>query len=458
MMTSTKPASLLALLCLAVLTLARGLAPALAALPKIESWQDAGGPRVLYVHAPEIPMVDIRFTFRAGSAADGDKPGIAQLTASVLTEGAGARDAAAFSDALALTGAQLGSAALRDMAWVDMRTLSDPAFFEPAMALFGDLLARPRFDAAAVAQQKSAQLVALKRSEQDPASIADERFYRALYGDHPYASPTMGTTASVDALTADDLTAFFDRYYVAENAVVAVVGDISRAEAAALVTRLVAGMRHGAAAPLPPEVALPTAPRLEAVPHDALQTHVRVGQPGMKRGDPDYFPLLVGNHALGGNSMVSELFMEIREKRGLSYSVYSVFQPMAQAGPFEAALQTGRAQTEEALTVLNETIERFVDEGPTEAALDAAKQNLIGGFPLRINTNGNMLEYLAVIGAYDLPLTYLDEFRDRVAAVDVAAVKDAFSRRVHPENFVTVVVGGGTSDPDPDVAAAGLAD
>lgn len=427
-------------------------ASAAAALPAIESWRTEAGTKVLFVRAPEIPIVDIRFVFRAGAARDGALPGLARLTNRLLDEGAGQYDAREFSERLAATGALLDTGSERDMAWVGLRSLTEPRYYEPAMDLLGLVLSDPRFDDAALAQQKTRATVAVQRRLERPSALADEAFYRALYGDHPYASPPGGTTETIAAIERADVVGFFDRYYVLDNATIVLIGDLTSAEARALVDRLVAKMRRGKTAPDIPAVPARDQAYTEHVPYDSLQTHVRVGQPGVARGDPDYFALLVGNHVLGGGGLVSKLFEEVREKRGLSYSVYSTFNPMAEAGPFTAALQTGREQTAEALGVLTDTIERFVDEGPTEAELAAAKKNLVGGFPLRVASNDKVLEYLAMIGAYDLPLDYLETFRDNVAAVTVADVRDAFERRVTPERFVTVVVG---APPEAGSAEAG---
>ncbi|MCB1882275.1 MAG: insulinase family protein, partial [Gammaproteobacteria bacterium] len=171
-----------------------------------------------------------------------------------------------------------------------------------------------------------------------------------------------------------------------------------------------------------------------------------VGLPGMRRGDPDYFPLLVGNHALGGNALVSILFREIRNKRGLSYSASSYFVPMAAEGPFVALLQTDRSQEPEALALLRETLGGFIADGPPAADLEAAKQNLIGGFPLRIDSNDKIVEYIAMIGFYDLPLDYLEQFTRQVAAVTAEDVRDAFARRVPLDGLVTVIVGRAEAD------------
>jgi zinc protease len=167
-----------------------------------------------------------------------------------------------------------------------------------------------------------------------------------------------------------------------------------------------------------------------------------MGQPGMRRGDPDYFPLYVGNHILGGSGLVSILMDEVRERRGLSYSAYSYFAPMAERGPMIMGLQTKNAQADAARTVMRDTLERFVEQGPTQTELEAAVKNITGGFPLRIASNSKIVQYLALIGFYDLPLDYLDRFTDRVSAVTAEQIRDAYRRRVHPDRLAVVMVGG----------------
>jgi zinc protease len=185
---------------------------------------------------------------------------------------------------------------------------------------------------------------------------------------------------------------------------------------------------------------------LTQIDFPSSQTHLYAGQPGMSRGDPDYFPLYVGNHILGGSGLVSILMHEVREKRGLSYSVYSYFAPMAERGPMILGLQTKNTQADEARGVLLDTLQRFVDQGPTDDELEAAVKNITGGFPLRIASNSNIVQYLAMIGFYDLPLDYLDQFTGRVSAVTKEQIRDAYQRRVHPDRLAVVLVGG---DPEP---------
>lgn len=417
------------------------LAGAAHAALDIEHWTTKNGARVYFVAAPEIPIVDVRFVFNAGSARDGETPGIARLVGQLLTDGAGEWDANEFHDRLADTGAELSSGALRDMAWVALRSLSDPQYLEPSLELMREVLARPRFDGDAVTRRKANALVHIKREQQSPSAVADKAFYKAVYRDHPYASPLSGTEASIAALERADIVGFHGRFYVARNATIAIVGDLSRKSAEALAERLSAGLKSGDPAPaLSPVAALESALD-QRVEFPSIQSHVLIGQPGLKRGDPDYFPLLVGNHVLGGGGLVSILFDEVREKRGLSYSVNSHFSPMSELGPFTASLQTDNSQEGEAVAVLREELRKFITAGPTPAALEAAKQNLIGGFPLRIDSNSKIVEYLSMIGFYGLPLDYLNTFTKNVAEVTVEKVRSAFERRLDPEKMITVIVG-----------------
>ena len=417
-------------------------APAAEVATHIEHWTTANGARVYYVHAPELPMVDVRVVFDAGSARDGDRPGLALLTNTLLDQGAGELDADAIAEGLEGLGAQMGGGAERDMAWLSLRSLTDPALLTPALDLFGQVLTRPRFAPADVERERQRMLVGLQYQEQRPGDLAERAFFRTLYGDHPYGSPKDGTPDSVRALRAADLRAFYERFYVARNAVVALVGDLDRARAERLAEELTAGLAAGEPAPVLPAVKALEAPVTERIHLNASQSHVLLGVPGKSRTDPDYFTLFVGNHVLGGSGLVSRISEEVREKRGLSYSAYSYFMPMARRGPFQLGLQTRNEQVDEALQVLRDTLVQFRAAGPTEEELVAAKRNIIGGFPLRIDSNRKIVEYIAMIGFYGLPLDYLDRFNERVEAVTAEQIRDAFQRRVDPGRMVTVVAGG----------------
>jgi len=429
------------------------LASAAQATPQIQTWQTGNGARVLFVAAPELPMVDVRVVLDAGSARDGTKPGLASMSASMLTQGARDWDADTIALRMEDVGASLTSSADRDLLNVSIRSLTQPKALDTALETLTGVLTSPTFESDDLERLRQNTLIGLRQDQESPRTVAQKALYQAVFGDHPYASHPTGTEESVRALTREDLAAFHQQYFTGANALVAIVGDLDRASAEGLAERVVGSLPAGESpAPLP-EVAELAAGALERIVFPSTQTTVLVGQPGMRRGDPDYFALYLGNHILGGSGFVSLLMQEVREKRGLSYSTYSYFLPLAQPGPFLMGLQTRNDQADQARQVMMDTLRRFVTEGPSEKELAAAKKNLTGGFPLRIASNSDIIGYLAVIGFYGLPLDYLDRFIERIEAVDAAQIRDAFARRVHPDRLAIVTVGG---DGAPQVSAAGV--
>jgi zinc protease len=417
-------------------------AAAVHAMPAIQHWVTENGARVYFVPAPELPMVDVNITFAAGSARDAGQPGLASLTSTLLDKGAAGLSADEIAVRVESLGAQLGTDSARDMALLSLRTLSDSEHLQPALDLLRDVAGAPDFNQADFERERERMLVALRHSEQSPSTVAEYTFFKMVYGEHPYASRPEGTEASLKALTVKQIREFYRRYYVASNAVIGIVGDIERDAAEALAERVTAKLQAGErAAPVPPVA--PLAERVEKrLFHPSTQTHVRMGAPGMRRGDPDYFPLYVGNHVLGGGGLVSRLNEAVREQRGLSYSVSSYFSPMEQDGPYRFSLQTRNDQVDEALAVMRETLQAFLDKGPTQEELTASVNNITGGFPLLIENNSKILGYIVMIGFYGLPLDYLETFNDKINAVTREQIMDAYRRRVHPADMVTVIVGG----------------
>lgn len=420
-----------------------GLPLAAEAALAIQNWQTPQGARVYFVESRALPILDVAVSFPAGSARDpAGKAGLAQLTHGLLDQGAGGLTETAIAHRLADVGAVLGGSFDRDRAAVTLRTLASAAEKNVALDTLARVLQRPDFPQAVVKREKARLISAIREAEADPATVAGKAFYRTLYGGHPYAHDESGEPATIEPLKQGDLQAFYRAHYSAPNAVIALIGDISRDEAEAIALRLAAGLSGVAALPALPQPA-PAAASEVRIDHPSTQSHVLVGALGMARNDPDFFPLFVGNYVLGGGGFDSRLMREVRDKRGYAYSAYSYFLPMMEAGPFQLGLQTKREQTAAALKVALETLRQFVADGPSEAELEQARANLTGGFPLRIDSNRKILDYLSVIGFYKLPLDYLDTWVDKVKAVDVAAVKQAFSRRIDPDTLVTVVVGAG---------------
>ncbi|OUR74436.1 peptidase M16 [Methylophaga sp. 41_12_T18] len=412
------------------------------ASPQIQHWTTEKGARVYYVHAPELPMVDISVVFDAGAARDQLLSGTAVLTNAMLDEGAVDLNTDQIAAAFADVGARFSSSAERDMASVGLRSLTEESALQAALALYTKVLTQPSFPESSFKRIQKQILLGFQAEKQSPSALASRAFYKGLYGNHAYATMPAGTEQAVSKLTITDVKQFYQQYYVARNAVVVLVGDLNKSQAQDVAEKVTSGLAAGeAAAKIKPVVDLTQAQTIQ-IDHPSSQTHILMGQPGMSRSDADYFALYVGNHILGGSGLVSKLSNEIREKRGLSYSTYSYFRPMRDLGPYQFGLQTRNEQADEALKVMQDTLVDFINQGPSEAELIAAKQNITGGFALRVDSNSKIVGYLAMIGFYGLPLDYLETFKVKVNAISTAQIKQAFERRVNPNNMLTVMVGG----------------
>ncbi len=428
--------------------------PLAQAAPKIEHWTTSNGLRVYYVSAPDLPMLDLSLIFDAGSVRDGDKQGMAMLTSSMLNKGAGELNEDQLAEQFDAIGANFSADSSMDNASVSLRTITLEKELKTALDLWLKVLSKPTFPQESFARVQKLTLVGLQAEKQDPETLASKAFYKALYPEHPYGQPTNGTEESIQALTVPDLQAFYKQYYVAKNGLLTLVGAVDRKQAEELAEQIASVLPEGAAAPAIPEVKPLTEAKTVKIPYPSTQSHILVGQIGDKRGDPDYFTLYMGNQVLGGSGFTSRLMKEVRDARGLSYSVYSYFAPFKELGVFEVGLQTKKEQTEEALKVVRDVLGKFQKDGPTDAELNASKKDVTGGFPLRTASNSQIANYVGVIAFYDLPLDYLESFTGKINVLTREQIADAFTRRVQPDKMVTVIVGedGGSKPEDAETA------
>lgn len=412
------------------------------ASPKIEQWQTNNGVKTMFVAAPELPMVDIALTFDAGSARDYKFSGLSQLTHSLLNAGSGDLDADAIAEKFEDVGAKFRVSINVDRSSVSLRSLSDKKLFDQALQTYITILTKPSFPEKDFLRLKNQALIAIKDEEQRPGSIASKSLNAAIYGDHPYAQTTLGNQESINAISIEDVKEFHQKYLTANNVMIAIVGGIDKNQAIKIADQISIKLSKGdKPKPIPNHKAKLPAENIY-IPYPSQQAHVHIGQLGIRRGDPDYFILYTGNHVLGGGGFTSRLVKKVRVERGLSYSVYSYFIPMQLQGPFLLGLQTRVDQAQDAALVSIETIERFIEEGPTEEELTLAKNNIIGGFPLRIDNNRDILGYLSMIGYYDMPLDYLETFTDNIKAVTKKDIQDAFRRNLDVNNMSKIIVGG----------------
>jgi zinc protease len=322
-----------------------------------------------------------------------------------------------------------------------LRSLTYPDLLAKATALAARQLGEPVFPEAPWLRDRPKLVASLKEAKTRPANVAARAYARAVYGAHPYGAES--TEESLGRISAADMQRLHAQALQACRAKVSIVGAVNRAQADALVRELLAYVPAGSCEALPavPEVAALTQAQEERIAFASAQAHVLLGQPGYKRNSPDYFALTVGNHILGGGGFTARLTEEVREKRGLTYGVSSYFSPGLHAGAFTISLQTRPDQAEQALGLVREVLTRFVSEGPTAEELQAAKDNLIGGFALRLDSNRKLLDNVANIAWNDLPLDYLETWTAQVDKLSVADIRAAFARTLQPQKMVTVVLG-----------------
>jgi len=415
------------------------------ASPDIQNWQTKNGADVYFVPSNDIPMVDVRIVFDAGSARDiemGDNlSGTALMTNGLLSEGAAGDDAQVLAEKFEAVGASFGNGSLKDMAWLSVRSLRNDKYLQPALINLKNILTLPEFSKTSFSRELERLKISVKAGKQSPSTIGSQRFYSELYGDHPYALPSEGTEESLKKLELSHLKSFYKKYYVAKNAVISIVGQLTKAEAEKIAADLVADLPAGQHAKKLPDVKPLTESKTIHIDFPSRQSSVLMGQVGLARGDADYYALYLGNHAFGGSGFGSRLMQKVREERGLAYSVYSYFSPMHASGPFMIGLKTRNDQLDEAMGIVKTELDDYITQGPETDELSDSLKNITGGFPLRIDSNKKIVEYLSVIGFYNLPLDYLDTFVSNINLQDKKTVDDALKRRIQPQKMLTVIVG-----------------
>jgi zinc protease len=421
---------------------------ALAGIP-IQFWTMENGAKVYLMEVQSLPMVDVQIEFDGGTRRDGKGlSGLAQATAMMMGKGVQARgdqpawDENQLGEAWADLGAMAGASASTDRMSLNLRSLTRTELLDAAVALAARQLAHPSFPSAVWQTERQRWIAGIRESSTKPNVQASRAYAKAVYGDHPYGDET--DEASLSNIDTGMMKAFHARHFVPCRAKISIVGAINREQATQRVEQLLQGLpasQNCELLPLVPEVQALKQAQNTAIAFESAQAHVFIGQPGIARQNPDFFALTVGNYVLGGGGFVSRLTDQVREKRGLSYSVYSYFSPGQHAGAFTVGLQTRPDQAAKAIEVATGVVTEFVQNGPTEAEVKAAKDFLIGGFALRMDSNKKLMDNLSNIAWFDLPLDYLDTWTAKVQELTTADIQQAFARNLQPERMVTVVLG-----------------
>ena len=422
---------------------------AFATLP-IQKIQLTTGAHLFFVESRTIPMVNLGIDFPGGFAHDNkDRIGVSNFTSQLMNKGSKIKgtikDEAFIADSISDLGSMISFSTGKELTSVRIKTLSSAEVLNPLVDQVSDMLAYPIFNNKILEREKSIEISGLLESETKPEYILSKQFKKMIYRDNPLGNDE--TVNSIKAIKIDDLKKFHQTYYRANKMNVLIIGDLSRDKAIEIATKLTAKLPNGPEQgieipPLSPLTMQDIQKREVKISHPSQQAHIQMGMTSPPRNDPDYFPLLVGNYILGGGGFVSRLMSEIREKRGLAYSVSSYFYPAKNSGYFVAGMQTQKNQSEESIKLLKQTIDEFIKNGPTDDEVMAAKNNLINGFPLRIDSNSKLLDNLSAIAWFDLPLNTLDEWTNEVKKVKKEDINRVFKKNLDMEKMITVVVGG----------------
>lgn len=408
---------------------------------KIENWKTEHGAQVYFVKTTALPMVDVRVMFAAGSAYDGDHYGVATLTNNMLGEGTKSKSADEIAEAFDAVGASFSSDTDQDRAMVSLRSLTDSRYLTPALEIFTDVLTQASFEDKAFKRVQQQTLAEISLSQESPDTVAANIFMHTLYGNQPYGHPVIGTKASVEQLTPALVKAFYDTHYVAENAMVVIVGDVSQSKADDIANKVTAALPEGK--PATPLTMMKSDAEDKQL-HDnfpSQQTMIMLGQLGTTRENSDYFPLVVGNSILGQLPMNSLLFKNVRNDRGLAYYADSSFDFLRYNGPFVISLKTRAEKSAESVDVVKNTLDKFVSDGPTAAQLKMAKDYINGSFPISFATNSAIVDVVSNIAFYKRPLNFLDTYLKQVNDVTEQQIQAAFAKIIHPQKMILVTVG-----------------
>ena len=416
------------------------LAGAASAGPKIEQIVTPKGIAVWLVREPAIPMLALQATWRGGTSSNpAGQEGLASLAMGLLTEGAGALDADAFQVALQEKAIDIDFSADRDYVSVTLRSLSQHQ--ARAFELLHLAMTAPRFDDEPLARVKGQARVAYERSLQNPNALAGERFVQLAYGEHPYGRRASATIESLERIQRADLADFTRSVLARRNLVIGAVGDISAEELARLVDSSFGSLPQEPQVTLPEPVVPRTAPAPVVIPFPNPQSIVLLGAPGIAREDDDWYAATVLNQVIGGGGMASRLFEEVREKRGLVYSVSTQLTPYKAASMLSGSLATSNAQVGEALRLVRTELARVAREGVTDAELAAAKSFMTGSFPLRLSSNAAIAGMLVAIKNTGLSPDYIDAYPGLINAVTQADIRRVAQRLFGRDDYLIVVVG-----------------
>ncbi|WP_092483677.1 M16 family metallopeptidase [Candidatus Ichthyocystis hellenicum] len=394
---------------------------------------------VLFIETSRSPILDISLSFAAGSAYDPPgRSGLASLVASLLAMGSMEKDEFQIADKFSALGASYSATVDTDRAVIHLRTLSDSAAIDEALRVVINFITQPTFLPDVVERQKRLMISHLKTEKSFPGFYAKRSLYRQVYSSHPYG--VMPTESSIASISAADIKRFYDQHYTKHSLSIAIVGHVSREVSDNIASRLLSGLPAGSKRHSLPRVRVLRG-HVEKVSFASRQTHIAMGVVAVSYDDPDYFPLLVANQAFGGDQISSRLALNIRQRRGLAYSVRTYLLPQQKKGLFGISLQTRDNRAEEAISAVKEELNRLVKDCFTDVEVNEAKERLIKDFSLRQDTNLGYLHALSLMGFYRLPPNWIESYGSHIRSVTRDSVCKAVRSHIKLRFLSTIIVG-----------------
>lgn len=408
----------------------------------IEQWTTPEGAKVLFAQSKGLPMLDIVLNFDAAGARDGDKFGLAALTNGLLGSATKYHNEEQIIDTFDALGAKFSKSSAKDRATVSLRTLTRPEVLRKSLQMFAEVVAEPKFEQKYLSRAKRQTLVRIEAGKQSPNTIASQAFAQAVFANHAYAHSAIGSKKTLENIVLKDIIRHYKKYYVAKNLTITLVGDISQRKAKQISRKISQGFNIGNKASAHTEIKPLTTAVNQHIKFPSKQTHLLIGQVGISRSHPDYYALYLGNHILGGSALTSILGEQIREQKGLAYSVSSRFIKMRANGYFLLKLQTKNNQAKEAKNITLNVLQNFLNQPISQSQLQDGKDNIIGGFALQTASNANISAYLSIIGFYDLPLDYLSTFPNHIKNISSQDIQAAFNQLIKMDKLIVLSVGG----------------
>jgi len=409
---------------------------------EISKYVTKNGVEILYTKSENIPMIDIKITFDAGSNKDGELKGLSMLTHSLLDEGTSKMNSEAIASAFESTGAIFSTSVNKDKSSVSLRSLADKKYLEPSVKMLLKILSDSVFPKSEVILQKERTLSSISEDKSDPSEVSSNLFFKEIYGNYAYGFPSIGSEESIEKIKRKDIINFYKENINSSNASIAIVSSLSKKDIINLSEKISKSLSFSS----PKKNSLNNFQKNNKKKYifkkfNSEQAHIYIGGQSIKRGSKNHLPLYVGNYIFGGSGFSARLMKELRVKRGLTYGVYSYIYPMKNIGPFVVGIETKAEQAQESVRLIHKMLKEFHANGPTDKELTHAKEAIINGFPLRIDSNQDILNYLSMINYYDLPKNYLNTFTDKISKITKKDILRAFKEEIDVNNLITLVVG-----------------